>query len=191
VEIGGEYFILLTTSAGFYRYDIGDQIRVVDFHGQAPVIEFLHKGQHVSSLTGEKLTEQHALQAFERTCRVLGLAPQAFVLAPQWAEVPFYRLHLPGNLVPQPAWVDRLAAEMDRQLRSANIEYACKQDSGRLGSVQVNLLPDGFLGELEARTMARRRGRYEQHKHRYLYPQPGEDAEFPVAATQSAPEATR
>ena len=191
VEIGGEYFILLTTSAGFYRYDIGDQVRVVDFHGQAPVIEFLHKGQHVSSLTGEKLTEQQALQAFERACRTLGLAVDLFVLAPQWAEAPFYRLHLPQRLSPQPDGADRLAEEMDRQLRSVNIEYACKQDSGRLGSVQVNLLPDGFLGELEARTMAKRRGRYEQYKHRYLYPQPGEDAEFPVAATQSAPEATR
>ncbi len=191
VEIGGEYFILLTTSAGFYRYHIGDQIRVVDFHGQAPVIEFLHKGQHVSSLAGEKLTEQQALQAFERACRTLRLAVDLFVLAPQWAEAPFYRLHLPRRVSPQPDGADRLAVEMDRQLRSANIEYASKQDSSRLGSLRVNLLPDGFLGELEARTMARRRGRYEQYKHRYLYPQPGEDVEFPVGSTQSAPEATR
>jgi len=190
VEVGREYFILLTTSAGFYRYDVGDQVRVVGFHGQAPVIEFLHKGLHVSSLTGEKLTEQQAVRAFDRACRTLGLTADTFVIAPQWAAVPFYRLHVARGAVGAPEAAGRLATEVDRQLRAANIEYACKQDSGRLGPLSVNLLPDGFLGELEAR-LAARRGRQEQYKHRYLCPRPGDDADFPIASPAPAPQPTR
>jgi hypothetical protein len=188
VEAGREYFIFLTTSSGFYRYDVGDQIRVVDFCGQAPVIEFLHKGQHVSSLTGEKLTEQQAVRAFQQACQSLGLAADTFVLAPQWAQTPFYRLHLTRDAVPSLEAPDRLAAEMDRQLRATNIEYASKQDSDRLGPLQVNLLPDSFLTDQEARIAAQRRGRQEQYKHRYLHPRPGEDAEFPVGQSDPRPQ---
>ena len=54
LETNHEYFILITTSAGFYRYDIGDRVRVTGFHNQTPLIEFLHKGVHSSSITGEK-----------------------------------------------------------------------------------------------------------------------------------------
>ncbi len=191
VEVGGEYFVLLTTSAGFYRYDLGDQIRVVGFHGQAPVIEFLHKGLHVSSLTGEKLTEQQAVLAFDRACRAMGVAGNIFVIAPQWAQTPFYRLHVARSLIGSPDRADRMAAELDRQLRSANIEYACKQDTGRLGPLRVNLLPDGFFADMETTISRRRRGRQEQYKHRYLFPKPGDDADFPVPRPDPAPQTMR
>ncbi|MFQ5492419.1 MAG: GH3 auxin-responsive promoter family protein, partial [Phycisphaerae bacterium] len=84
LEIGQEYLILLTTSAGFYRYNIHDQIRVVDFLGQAPMIEFLHKGSQVGSLAGEKITEQQAVRAFQRACQSLGVGVSTFVLAARW-----------------------------------------------------------------------------------------------------------
>jgi len=181
VEIGQEYFILLTTSAGFYRYDIGDQIRVVDFYGQAPVIEFLHKGRHVSSLAGEKLTERQVVRAFEHARLALGFGAATFILAPQWATTPFYRLHVEEGTVAGADQADRLTAEMERQLRSVNVEYTCKRDSGRLGPLQVNVLPAGFLARREAGLAARRGGRQEQYKHCYLCPTPGEDADFPVS----------
>ena len=38
LEVGCEYFIVLTNSAGMYRYCIGDQVRVVGFEGQAPML---------------------------------------------------------------------------------------------------------------------------------------------------------
>jgi len=189
VEPGREYFILLTTSAGFYRYDIGDQVRVTGFQGQAPVIEFLHRGSSVSSLTGEKLTEQQAVRAVEQACGQLGLPIRTFVLAPQWAGTPFYRLHLEGGPAIAGHPLQALAREVDAQLRAANIEYACKQDSGRLGPLELNPLPERFFAEHEAGELTRRGGRQEQHKHRYLLPMPGLDAEFPIAAPQPGPEA--
>ena len=62
---GRNYFILLTTAGGLYRYQIHDLVRCVGFHGQAPLIEFLNKGAHFSSLTGEKLSEFQVVAAVD------------------------------------------------------------------------------------------------------------------------------
>ena len=109
---GNEYRVLMTTSAGFYRYDIGDHVRVHGYLGQAPIVEFLHRGAHVSSVTGEKLTEWQVMAAVQRCSQTLGLGITDFVLAPQWADPPFYRLHVEVEIDdPQ-----RLATLLDRQL---------------------------------------------------------------------------
>jgi len=178
LEVGQDYYILLTTSAGFYRYDIADVVRVHGFYGQAPVIEFLNKGAHISSLTGEKLSESQVVLAVERACTCLGIEPGLFVLAPQWAEPPHYRLYME----PPDASPDELAAlerEMESALGHVNIEYASKRNSGRLGPVRLSVLPAGFLAERDLRLSTRHRKANEQFKHQYLLPSPGEDKEFP------------
>ena len=58
-----DYYVLFTTSAGLYRYDINDVIRVVDFYHDVPLIEFVRKGRGMTSLTGEKLAEQQVTAA--------------------------------------------------------------------------------------------------------------------------------
>ena len=55
LEEGRDYYILLTTSSGFYRYNIYDVVRCVGWHEKTPVLAFLNKGSNFSNLTGEKL----------------------------------------------------------------------------------------------------------------------------------------
>ena len=62
---GRNYFIVLTTAGGLYRYNISDLVRCVGYHGKTPLIEFLNKGAHYSSLTGEKLSEHQVIAAVE------------------------------------------------------------------------------------------------------------------------------
>ncbi len=66
LEKGKEYFIVLTTPGGLYRYDIDDVIRVAGFFNKTPVIEFVQKGTNVTSITGEKLYESEVVEAVER-----------------------------------------------------------------------------------------------------------------------------
>jgi hypothetical protein len=157
-------------------------VRVHGFHGEAPIIEFLNKGTHVSSLTGEKVSEKQAVLAFERACRSIERSWGSFVLAPQWADPPFYRLHVEDGERCSPAALAALEREMEAQLTAVNTEYASKRSSRRLGPVQVNTVPAGFLADLDARSASRYRQANEQYKHRYLYPAPGEDADFPTAS---------
>ena len=71
---GRNYFIVLTTAGGLYRYNISDLVRCVGYHGRAPLIEFLNKGAHYSSLTGEKLSEHQVIAAVEAAQRRSGRA---------------------------------------------------------------------------------------------------------------------
>ncbi|MCB9867404.1 MAG: GH3 auxin-responsive promoter family protein [Phycisphaerales bacterium] len=177
---GAEYFILLTTSAGLYRYDIGDRVRVTDHLGETPLIEFLHKGVHASSLTGEKLTEQQAVLAFGALGPDASGVARTFVLAPQWGNPPHYRLHVEEEL-PSGCNHAALAATYDARLQAINIEYASKRDSGRLGGVVVNVLPRGFLAERNRTIAARQRAANEQFKHCYLLSAVDADAAFPLS----------
>jgi hypothetical protein len=183
--------VLLTNAAGLYRYDLGDYVRVLDYRGEAPVIEFLHRGAHTSSLTGEKLTEWQATKAFE-VARETEAGSACFVLAPAWDEPPFYRLYV--ETAGQSSM--ELARRFDAALCQLNVEYAAKRGSGRLGRVVGMDLPARTFDRLND---ARRRCRgtsNEQFKHRYLLSAPREDEElFSLTVTehvsQSAEDARR
>lgn len=187
VDVGGEYFVLLTTSSGLYRYDLRDLVRVVGFFGEAPVIEFLHKGAHVCSLAGEKLTEHQVVLAMARAARRTGSPVHSFVLAPLWGDPPRYRLHVETPEGSPPDHAALLAAALDAELAAANIEYASRRRDGRLQAVCVNVLPAGFLAGDDLEQAARHRRGNEQYKHRYLLCRPGEDARFPLQAPAESP----
>ena len=180
VEVGREYEILLTTDAGFYRYRIGDVVRVTAFHGPTPLIEFLHKGANTCSLTGEKLTERQVMLAFEQARAGIEFGAVQFVLTPRWADPPYYVLHVDASGIPNPVAAD-LAQRMEVALRRVNIEYASKRETDRLGPVRVNVLPEGTLARMHAKRSARRGASNEQYKPQYLYCRPGDDADLPLA----------
>jgi hypothetical protein len=179
LDVGQEYFVLLTTASGLYRYHIGDLVRVVGYSGEAPIIEFLSKGAHTCSLAGEKLTEHQVMRAMEQAATKAGLPVTNFVLAPRWGQPPFYMLHADPEAVGKARTDTKLATEMDDQLSAVNIEYASRRRSERLGPVRLNLLPSGFLAHLDHKQAESRRKGNEQFKHRYLYSRPDEDAAFP------------
>ncbi len=188
LEVGGEYFVLLTTSAGFYRYDICDCVRVVGFLGQAPLIEFLHKGDHVSSVTGEKVTERQVVVAFERSCVELGLAIDTFVMAPRWDDPPHYGLYVEWPADRPVAEMNGLVRCVDQHLQGLNIEYASKRSTGRLGAIRLRAVRKGFLAVLDQQKAGRFRRNNEQFKHQYLFTQPGQEDNLlsgVVGSTQS------
>jgi hypothetical protein len=162
LEVGRDYFILMTTSGGLYRYDIHDVVRCVGYHGQAPLIEFLNKGKNFSSLTGEKLSEHQAIRAVEKSFRDLRLPIETFTLAPVFDDRPRYVL-----LVERRAHRGRareLAAHVQSNLEQLNEEYAAKSSSGRLLPVETRDVPTGTWNELRhGKTSGR--GNFEQYKH--------------------------
>ncbi|MGD0153108.1 MAG: GH3 auxin-responsive promoter family protein [Thermacetogeniaceae bacterium] len=67
---GQSYEVVVTNCAGFYRYRLGDIVKVVDHYYESPVIEFLYRRGQLISLVGEKTSEE----AFSTT--VYGLMQQ-------------------------------------------------------------------------------------------------------------------
>lgn len=167
---GRDYFVVLTTAGGLYRYAIHDLVRCSGFHGEAPIIEFLNKGAHFSSLTGEKLSEHQVISAVQAAQGALGLRLSSYLLLPSWGDPPGYLLLVEAGDLPGGQLAGRLAAEVDEQLRGHNMEYASKRETRRLGPVRITRLADGSWGEFQMRRLARGGGTVEQYKQPHLIP---------------------
>jgi GH3 auxin-responsive promoter len=167
---GRHYFIVLTTAGGLYRYNISDLVRCVGYHGKAPLIEFLNKGAHYSSLTGEKLSEHQVIAAVESAQRSIGVHLKSYLLAPSWDQPPFYALLVEEDDLPIDAVTDRLAAAVERELRVQNVEYVCKRDTLRLGPVRIVRIPGGSWQVFQKRRLVQSGGTVEQYKQPHLVP---------------------
>jgi hypothetical protein len=167
---GRNYFILLTTAGGLYRYQIHDLVRCVGFHGRAPLIEFLNKGAHFSSLTGEKLSEFQVVAAVTEAQRALGLRLASFLVLPNWGDPPFYTLLVEESDVRDAAGADRLAGETEAALRRANAEYDNRRATLRLGPTRVRRITQGSWARFQRRRLARSGGTVEQYKQPHLMP---------------------
>lgn len=167
---GYNYFVVLTTAGGLYRYNIQDLVCCQGFHGEAPVLEFLNKGAHFSSLTGEKLSEHQVISAVQAGQAALGLRLRSYLMLPAWGEPPSYLLLVESSDLTDDQAAVRLAREVDDQLRRHNIEYASKRDSRRLGPVRTIRLADGSWSEFQKRRLARSGGTVEQYKQPHLIP---------------------
>jgi auxin responsive GH3 family protein len=62
VEVGKMYEVVVTTYRGFYRYKLGDIVKVVGFHNSSPQVEFVMRAPKSSA---EILTEKDLFSAVE------------------------------------------------------------------------------------------------------------------------------
>ncbi|KAJ1433025.1 GH3 family [Sesbania bispinosa] len=62
VEVGKMYEVIVTTHRGFYRYRLGDVVRVVGFHNSSPQVEFVMRAPKTPA---EILTEKDLISAVE------------------------------------------------------------------------------------------------------------------------------
>ena len=167
---GRNYYILLTTVSGLYRYDIRDVVRCCGFQGTTPLLEFLHKGASISNVTGEKLTESQVVSAVRQATRNSAMELDYFTLSPIWGDPPRYRLHLEESSVPHPALLGRLAGSVDEHLKQLNCEYSDKRLSGRLAPLECLTLPHGTWQRFIRHRQSRPGGSAEQYKHPCLVP---------------------
>ena len=140
----GRYYIFFTTSAGLYRYNINDLIEVVDFHDKTPVIQFIRKGLGVSSITGEKITEEQVLTAFRQVSRQLNLdSISHFTAEVKLALPPYYVCFVELNTLLPHSVQEEFIRLFDQSLRFQNSEYEEKRSSRRLAIPQLEILPAG------------------------------------------------
>ncbi|XVF21843.1 hypothetical protein REPUB_Repub12eG0124600 [Reevesia pubescens] len=75
VEVGRMYEVVVTTYRGFYRYRLGDIVRVVDFYNSSPLLEFVMRAPKTSY---EIVTEgdlMAAMESFQLVLRnIMGMA---------------------------------------------------------------------------------------------------------------------
>jgi hypothetical protein len=167
---GQRYFILPTTAGGLYRYQIFDLVRCVGFHGKAPVIEFLNKGAHISSVTGEKLSEFQVVAAVAAAQRRLGIGLTSFLLLPTWGEPPYYSLLVEETDLADAGSAERLAGAVEAELMARNEEFENRRSTRRLGPIRVRPITVGSWADFQRRRLAQSGGTVEQYKQPHLTP---------------------
>lgn len=160
--VGQRYFVIVTTSAGLYRYEMNDVVEVTGKLGLAPLVVFRHKGGAIASITGEKVGESHVVAAMARAQQAVAFACVGFVAGPMLSDgdaQPRWVIAVdPGN-DHGPHGVDEgglaaLAASFDRALCDVNEEYAAKRKSLRLEPALAVALPPDAVRAFRARRVA-------------------------------------
>ena len=170
LEEGKNYYLLLTTAAGLYRYDIRDVVRCTGFQQATPLLEFLNKGSQISSITGEKISESQVVAAMREAATAMDLHLTSFTVAPVWGDPPGYRLLVESVDFRVPEIADRLATQADTALQSLNMEYGEKRRTGRLAPLAAELLPPGTWARFARQRQSKLGGSVEQYKHPCLVP---------------------
>jgi len=143
LESGRDYYVIVTTSDGLYRYDMNDIVRVTGFVDRTPVLSFVQKGKGVTSITGEKLYEFQVMSAVTAAVAELGTVAPFFIMLADEAEA-VYRLYVelarPPASDQRAALAGELTASIERALQQSNVEYGAKRASGRLEPLRVQFL---------------------------------------------------
>lgn len=140
---GVDYYVVVTTDAGLYRYFMNDIVRVMGQFEATPTIQFMQKGRGVTSITGEKVYECQLLQAVTHVAQASAITP-LFVMALADEGEATYRVYVEveGD-VSRAGMTTPLAEKIDEALSIINIEYNAKRDSGRLAPLQFYWLKAG------------------------------------------------
>jgi GH3 auxin-responsive promoter len=145
LEVGAVYYLILTTGAGLYRYDINDLVRVTGFHGETPLIEFLRKGRDITNITGEKLHVNQLIQAVAQAQNTARVAIRHFHGCADVDKSRYaFAVELDGT-VPEPQALTVLLRELDASLQALNIEYGQKRQSQRLNAPVLQIMKPGWF----------------------------------------------
>jgi hypothetical protein len=162
LEVGEKVRLVVSTTAGLWRYDMADEVEVVGRCRNTPVVRFVGKSGRYLNVLGERVTEGQVVEAM---C-ALRLELAGFTVGVEEGDEPRYVIAFEGK-IHQPS----LALDFDRALSLINVEYAGKRKSGRLGCPSVLRLSEGAYGRL--------------HQERVRNGAPGGQLKDPVIAMDS------
>lgn len=154
VEKGKEYFIVVTTPGGLYRYNIDDIVTVDGFFNSTPMIEFVQKGMGAFSITGEKIYESHINEAVNFAADKIKLFPEFFSASVQWDKPPRYIFLVEFNDEPSADKKRAFLKLIEEGLYDQNTEYMELRQQELLGSPILKVVQRGEFERYRARRVA-------------------------------------
>lgn len=140
---GMEYYIIVTTPGGLYRYNIDDIIRVDGFFNKTPIIEFAQKGLNAVSLTGEKVYESQINAALMRAVEKSGALVRFFSATIEFATPGYYVFLTEFDADVAPDRKRAFLVSMEEGLRLENREYDDLRNEGVLDRPVLRIVKRG------------------------------------------------
>ncbi len=131
LEDNKDYELVITNQSGFYRYRIGDVIRVTGFYNEVPMIEFKYRVNNIVSITGEKFTEDNLLSAIREFERRTGINVNDYCMYPDRDTIPprYVVFIEPENIVPKERYEECEDILRDELARSNSLYALCLEES--------------------------------------------------------------
>jgi len=155
LELNEDYYMIITTNNGLYRYFTNDIVRVISYYHKTPIIQFLHKGEHIASVTGEKLTEWQVVTAMRYASKHLDVPVGGFTACARMGKTPRYDILIELHEKCETRKLKKMIELFDDELKKLNIEYREKRDSERLNIPRLKIVHERDYSKLHrARTEA-------------------------------------
>ena len=185
LEQGGQYRVVLTTAGGLYRYELRDEVEVLGFESQCPLVRFVGRSDGGCDLVGEKLAESHVRAVLDRLLDEQGIMAAFTLLVPIDDRPPRYRLYLqlPSPVPGEGQWVRAALIALACSLEAGlceNPHYAYARRLGQLAPAEIVVLDphEGPAWELYERQCLARGMRLGNIKPKALDAWPGWPAVF-------------
>ncbi|MCQ2347531.1 MAG: GH3 auxin-responsive promoter family protein [Paludibacteraceae bacterium] len=142
---GERYCPYVTTFSGLYRYNMNDIVEVsAPLFGSTPRLHMVQKCNGIVTITGEKLYEGQFIEAVRQTEQAMHMPLNGFIGFANLEESR-YDWYFEFATVLSQEDTDRFGEEVDKRLKTLNIEYAAKRDSFRLKAQQCYRLQPNAL----------------------------------------------
>ena len=140
LQEGEQYRVAVTTSGGLYRYQLMDQVEVVGFYKQVPLLRFLGKCNATTDLVGEKLSAAHVQAVLSSAFQEYLVSPTYCQLVAQKEDRPYYLLRIVApSIVEDTQTQQALCRFIDAKL-SSNPGYRYARDLNQLSLLQIDVL---------------------------------------------------
>ncbi len=150
VEAGRRYAMLVTSTNGLWRYEIGDR---VEFTSTDPYrIRFAGRTKQYINVFGEELIVDNADRALAEACAATGAAVAEYSVAPCYMTIAERGAHeWLVEFEREPADREAFAAALDRALRRVNSDYDAKRRTTLERQHLREVAPGTFLAWMRAR----------------------------------------
>jgi GH3 auxin-responsive promoter len=165
LEQGKQYYIIVTTMNGLYRYFINDIIEVTGYFYNTPTIAFVQKGKGVTNITGEKLYESQLILAITSTIDYLGISTDFFIMLAD-EKTSSYQFYLETG---SSFDTGQFTLELRNNLGKLNSEFKSKLLSKRIAFETIKLLKKGTYDSYKAHCVrsGQREGQFKVVKLQY------------------------
>lgn len=157
LEAGQVVEIVVTNFAGFYRYRLGDIVKIVGFHHEAPILQFQYRRGDQFALVGEHTTFAHIRAAMEEWSSTWlveqGCALADYTTSETTSSPPRYAFYIEVRGDISADQLKEGAARLDQILIAANPDLAGYRRDGLLGQPSLHLLAQNAFERLYAQLM--------------------------------------
>ncbi|MDR3139216.1 MAG: GH3 auxin-responsive promoter family protein [Treponema sp.] len=150
VKKGERYCMIVTTSAGLYRYNMNDLVEITGFLNEFPTLKMIQKVNGTVNIAGEKLHERQFVEAVHAAEKETGSRVAFFIGFADTSKsvYKFYYEFVNADITQKKA--EDFTRVLDRYLKQYNIEYESKRSSNRLKPPETALLVNESFEKFKA-----------------------------------------